>query len=63
MLKLILPKIIFYVLLFFCVHWYWQGSNEGTRTGLFYFVFSIAFFQNAYYSYKLSKNESTKKSP
>ena len=57
MLKFIVPKIVFYILLFICVYWYWDESDDSTKTGLFYFVFLVAFFQNAYYSYKLSKME------
>lgn len=58
MLKIILPKIIFYTFLFVCVAWYWENTEDAKRSGLFYFVFLLAFFQNAYYSYKLSKYES-----
>ncbi|MFT7684304.1 MAG: hypothetical protein ACI935_003832 [Moritella dasanensis] len=61
MLKIILPKIMFYAFIFICVYWYWGESNDSTKTGLFYFVFLIAFFQNAYYGYKISKIETANK--
>lgn len=61
MLKFILPKVVFYTFLFICVYWYWEASDDSTKTGLFYFIFLIAFFQNTYYSYKISKIETAKK--
>jgi len=61
MLKFILPKVVFYTFLFICVYWYWEESDDSTKTGLFYFVFLIAFCQNIYYSYKLSKIEAENK--
>ncbi len=56
-----LIKIVFYVALFSFVVWYWEESDNATRTGLFYFLFLLAFGQNAYYSHKLSKLQEHKK--
>ncbi|PSU45500.1 hypothetical protein C9J12_22625 [Photobacterium frigidiphilum] len=56
-----LVKIAFYVVLFSFVMWYWEESDNTTRTGLFYFLFLVSFGQNAYYSHKLSKLQENKK--
>ncbi len=53
----VLMKVIFYSVLLGFVVWYWGEANETTKTGLFFFVFLIAFSQNVYYSHKLSKLE------
>jgi len=63
MIKSIILNIIFYVCSFLAVIWYWGGADDSTKTGLFYFVFTISCAQNAYYGYKLSKIESKNKSP
>jgi hypothetical protein len=59
-MKYVLFNIVFYACSFFAVIWYWGEADDSTKTGLFYLVFTIAFVQNAYYGYKLSKIESKK---
>jgi len=62
-MKFIIFNFIFYICSFVAVIWYWEGADNTTKTGLFYLVFTIAFAQNAYYGYKLSKIESNKELP
>lgn len=57
MIKNIVSKLIFYIFIFTMVIWYWNDSDESTKNGLFYFVFTFAFFQNAYFSYKTFKHK------
>ncbi|WP_432452997.1 MULTISPECIES: hypothetical protein [unclassified Agarivorans] len=55
MIKSVFISLIYCLVIFSFVAWYWQQSAEPQRTWLFYFVFTIAFGQNVYYSYKRSK--------
>ena len=43
----------YYVIIFSFTVWLWSDADDSTKTGLFYFVFGIAFFQNAYHTHKI----------
>lgn len=62
MIQSIIIKVLFCSFLFAMVAWYWNDSSESTKTGLFFFIFTLAFFQNAYYTHKLEKLKDQKKS-
>ncbi len=55
MIQSIMIKTLFCIFLFAMVIWYWNDASESTKTGLFFFIFTLAFFQNVYYSHKLEK--------
>ena len=40
----------YYVIIFSFTVWFWSDADDSTKTGLFYLVFGMAFFQNAYYT-------------
>lgn len=55
MIQSVLIKLLYCSFILGMVFWYWVDAPESTKTGLFFFVFVLAFVQNAYYSHKLSQ--------
>lgn len=53
MYKNLIVTTVYYTIVFSFVVWFWSDADDSTKTGLFYFVFGIAFFQSAYYTHKI----------
>ena len=53
MYKNLIVTTVYYTIVFSFVVWFWSDANDSTKTGLFYLVFGMAFFQNAYYTHKI----------
>ncbi len=53
--------ILVYGFSFIMVARTWYDASESTKTGLFFFIFALAFIQNIYYACKIKKLRNNKK--